>query len=104
MIEEVEIFLNEDDFAEPFELTPPDGSLFVSTGNFINADTPQVIGSGVAVVNDSPAIEFATTKMTDVIKKTMIRRISTDEIFYVYDKGPDDHGFTTVKISRTCPQ
>lgn len=104
MIEEVEIFLNEDDFAEPFELTPQDGSLFVQMGIFTNADSPQVIGAGVAVANDSPSIDFPSVKITDVVKKTAIRRIKTNEIWYVFDKGPDELGITTIKISRTIPQ
>ena len=104
MIEEVDIFFNEDDFAEPFEVTPPDGSLFIQNGMWTNAGSPQTTAAGVVVINDSPTIEFPASKIKDVVNKTAIRRISTDEIFYVFDPGTNEDGFQTVKISRTMPQ
>lgn len=99
MINEVNTFLNTNDFAEPFEVTPSGGSARTINGMWRNEGSPQ-LQSDVIVINDSPQVEFATADSEDLVKNSTIKRISTDETFYVIHPGLDVDGFIIKTLSR----
>jgi hypothetical protein len=100
MIQETSIFLNENDFAEPFIVTPVSGSARTIIGIWSTENTPTQAGD-VTVINDAPSVEFATEDSSDLVKGSTIKRKSTNETFYVLDPGLDVDGFTTKTLSRT---
>lgn len=102
MIEETNIFLNTNDFAEPFIVTPVSGLARTINGLWKTENSPQQAGD-VIVINDAPSIEFATAGSTDLIKGSTIKRKSTNETFYVLDPGLDVDGFTIKTLSRITP-
>jgi len=102
MIQETDIFLNTNDFAEPFEVTPLGGSARTINGMWIAENAPQAIGD-ITVVNDSPRVEFKTTESILLVKSSTVKRVSTNETFYVMDPGVDMDGFTTKTLSRVQP-
>lgn len=102
MIQETDIFFNTNDFAEPFLVTPVSGSARTINGVWISENAPQSVGDAT-VFNDSPRVEFPTAKSTDLVKKSSIKRKSTNEIFYVIDPGVDMDGCTVKTLSRVMP-
>jgi hypothetical protein len=102
VIQETDIFFNTNDFAEPFLVTPLNGSARTINGVWISENTPQSVGD-VTVFNDNPRVEFPTSKSSDLVKKSSIKRKSTNETFYVIDPGVDMDGCTTKTLSRVQP-
>lgn len=96
---EVNIFLNTNDFAEPFTVTPVNGSAHTINGLWRTENSPQQIGD-VTVINDAPQVEFATADSLTLVKKSKVVRIGTNETFYVIDAGLDVDGFTLKTLSR----
>lgn len=99
MIQETDIFLNTNDFAEPFLVTPLNGSARTINGMFITENSPQSLGE-TSVMSDSPRVEFKTTDCTGLVKKSSIKRKSNNELFYVIDPGTDVDGLTVITLSR----
>jgi len=102
MIQEDKVFLNTNDFAEPFTVTPVSGSAKTINGLWRTENSPQSIGD-VTVINDSPQVEFATADSLTLVKKSIVIRTGTNETFYVIDAGVDVDGFTVKTLSRTIP-
>ena len=102
MIQEASIFLNTDDFAEPFTVTPVGGAAKIINGIWRTENSPQQAGD-VTVINDAPSVEFATSDSLTLVKKSTIKRNSTNETFYVIDPGLDVDGMTVKILSRQIP-
>lgn len=102
MINEASIFLNTNDFAEPFTVTPVGGTAKVINGLWRTENSPTSNGD-VTVINDSPSVEFATADSSTLVKKSVIVRQNTNETFYVLDPGLDIDGFTIKTLSRQIP-
>lgn len=103
MIQEASIFLNTNDFAEPFTVTPVGGTAKTINGLWRTENSPQAMGD-VTVMNDAPSVEFATSDSLTLVKKSIIVRVGTNETFYVVDPGLDVDGMTVKTLSRTIPQ
>ena len=102
MIQEASIFLNTNDFAEPFTVTPVGGSARTVNGLWRTENSPQIIGD-VSAINDSPSVEFVTADSLTFVKKSIVVRDSTQETFYVTDPGLDVDGMTVKTLSRDLP-
>ncbi|MFA5803672.1 MAG: hypothetical protein WC879_03420 [Melioribacteraceae bacterium] len=102
MIQETKIFLNTNDFAEPFTVTPVGGSASTINGLWRTENSPQQIGD-VTVINDAPQVEFAAADSLTLVRKSIVVRTGTNETFYVIDAGLDVDGFTIKTLSRQIP-
>lgn len=103
MITEVSIFLNTNDFAEPFTVTPVGGSARTINGLWRSEGAPQSAGD-VTVINDNPSVEFSTAESAVLVRKSRVVRVGTNETFYVLDPGVDVDGMTVKTLSRVIPQ
>lgn len=100
----LDTFYNEDDFAEPFEVSPMDGSLFTELGIWNNQDSPFNFNE-TSSANDSPTVTFRTYRIQDYdLDNAVIKRISTGITYYAKNVGPDINGERLINLSRTPKQ
>jgi hypothetical protein len=100
VIQEVSIFLNTNDFAEPFTVTPVGGVAKVINGIWRTEGSPSTNGD-ITVINDSPTVEFATADCLTLVKKSTVVRGGVT--YYVLDPGVDVDGFTVKTLSKDIP-
>jgi hypothetical protein len=99
MIQEVDVFFNEFDFAEPFEVTFSNGSKKSVMGIWNSENTPTEI-NGVTVINNNPSVEFPYSIVSSLTQNCTVKRKYSNEIFYVLEPPQNVEGFATVNLSR----
>ena len=97
MIQEKEIFLNTNDFAQAAVFTPTGGSAANCKVNFIDEGELVPVGD-VFVPTDKPQAEILTSVAGSAKSGTL--KIGT-VTWYVIDAGPDKDGFTMLSLSRS---
>lgn len=96
MIQEVDIFLNVNDFAQAAILTPDGGTAINCSVNFIPENAEITVGD-LRIPNDAPKAEIKSSVIGSTKKGTL--KIGT-YTWYIIDVGPDMNGLTLVSISR----
>ena len=100
-----DIFFDQNPLAESFEVTPPDGTASTIIGIWDTEDNSTSLDT-IIINNDSPNVDFRSSDVEDlgIIKRSTVKRIKTDETFYILDQTPDIDGSINNKLSRIIPQ